>query len=52
METYAGRTVAITEVNLEHNLAYIRFYIKRIGIIRRIESSSVIDPLEIKDVIL
>lgn len=52
METFAERSVANSEVYLEHNFVCIWYCINRAVSIRQIEHSAVIGPLEIKDILL
>jgi hypothetical protein len=52
METFADRSVADSEVNLEHNFVCIWYCVNRTVTISQVEHSAVIGPLEIKDILL
>jgi len=52
MEKFADRSVADSEVYLEHNFVCIWYCINRTVSIRQIEHSAVIGPLKIKDILL
>jgi hypothetical protein len=52
METFAERSVADLEVDLEHIFVCIRYCINCTVTIRQIEQSAVIGPLKIKDILL
>jgi len=50
MKKFADRSVADSEVYLEHNFVCIWYCINRTVSFRQIELSAVIGPLEIKDI--
>jgi hypothetical protein len=52
MKTFAERSVADSEIYLEHNFVCVRYCTNRTVTIRQTEHSAVIGPLEIKNKLL